>query len=100
MLAAFGASLEGLTRGMARDLKPVRVNLVHPGVVLTEMMDLIPKDLVPKDSFKAVLENAKAKTLAGSIGRPQDLAEAYLYLMKDQFISGTTITSDGGSLLT
>lgn len=85
---------------MAQILKPVRVNLVHPGVVLTEMMDLILKDLIPKDSFKVVLENAKARTLAGTIGRSEDLAEAYLYPMKDQFITGATITSDGGSPLT
>jgi hypothetical protein len=33
------------------------------------------------------------------VGRPEDLAESYLYLMKDQFVSGSIVESNGGALL-
>ncbi|MCJ1266053.1 hypothetical protein MMC22_005935 [Lobaria immixta] len=95
VMSAFGASLEGLTRGMAQDLKPVRVNLISPGLVDTEAWDLFPKEYVEK-----LLGSVQEKTLGGEIGRPEDVAEAYLYLMKDRFITGKVIRSDGGGLLT
>ena len=94
VMSALAASLEGLTRGMAQDLKPVRVNLVRPGTVNTEMYDSFPKELV-----ESLFERAEKETLGGAIGRPEDVAEAYLYLMKDRFITGTVIGSDGGMLL-
>jgi NAD(P)-dependent dehydrogenase (short-subunit alcohol dehydrogenase family) len=46
-----------------------------------------------------IIEYFKTKTLTGTIGTPEDIAEAYLYLMKDQFITGVTLESDGGFLL-
>lgn len=94
VLAAYGAGLEGLTRGMARDLKPIRVNVVSPGVVLTEFFDSVSKEI--RDN---VLNGVKSETLSGEIGRPEDVAEAYLYLMKDRFTTGKVIQPDGGRLL-
>jgi NAD(P)-dependent dehydrogenase (short-subunit alcohol dehydrogenase family) len=40
-----------------------------------------------------------SKLLTGRVGDPNDLAEAYLYLMHGSFITGQIITVDGGSLL-
>jgi NAD(P)-dependent dehydrogenase (short-subunit alcohol dehydrogenase family) len=37
--------------------------------------------------------------LMGTVGKPEDIAEAYGYLMKDRFASGSFVTSDGGRLL-
>jgi hypothetical protein len=36
----------------------------------------------------------------GTVGRPEDLAEAYLYCMKGQFVTGSVLHSNGGHLLT
>ena len=94
IFAAYGAGLEGLTRGMAKDLKPIRVNLVSPGAVLTEMWDT-----VPEEARKGMQEAFKAETLVGKLGTPQDVAEAYLYAMKDQFVTGSVISTDGGRIL-
>ena len=94
IMAAYGAGLEGLARGMAQDLKPIRVNLVSPGAVLTELWDGIPKDMKEK-----IFEKVSTATLAGELGKPEDVAEAYLYLMKDRFITGKIIEPDGGMLL-
>ena len=41
----------------------------------------------------------KNKTLVKRIGKPEDIAEAYLYLMRDGFVTGTTLLSDGGYVL-
>ena len=46
-----------------------------------------------------MVEMYKAKTLLKQIGRPEDIAEAYLYLMKDGFVTGITLLSDGGYVL-
>jgi NAD(P)-dependent dehydrogenase (short-subunit alcohol dehydrogenase family) len=90
ILAAWGSAMEGMVRGLAVELKPIRVNLVSPGAVLTELWNNVPAEII--DDFKKV-------TTTGTIGRPEDLAEAYLYLMKDQFVTGAIIESNGGRLL-
>ena len=92
--AAYGAGLEGMTRGLALDLKPVRVNLVSPGAVQTEAFDRIAKD-----NLESFLQKMRDGTTTGQVGRPEDVAEAYLYAMKDRFLTGTMISTDGGRLL-
>lgn len=94
IMSAYGAGLEGLTRGMAQDLKPIRVNMVSPGGVITEMYDGIPAEM-----RGTILDGLKAATLTKELGKPEDVAEAYLYLMKDRFITGKVIETDGGRLL-
>lgn len=94
IVAAWGAGVEGMTRGLAVDLKPIRVNCVVPGAVHTELFGSFPKD-----ELDAVLERFKAETLTGEVGRPESVAEAYVYLMKDRFATGSIVTSDGGRLL-
>jgi len=92
---AYGAGLEGLTRGLAVDLKPVRVNMVAPGAVHTELFNSI----IPEENMDGVLQKYRNGTTTGTVGRPEDLAEAYIYAMKDHFITGSLIKSNGGSLL-
>lgn len=94
IMSAYSAGLEGLTRGMAQDLKPIRVNMVSPGGVVTELYDGIPTEM-----RSAILDGFKAQTLTKELGKPEDVAEAYLYLMKDHFITGKVIETDGGRLL-
>lgn len=95
VMAAYGASFDGMMRGLAVDLKPVRVNIVAPGTVHTELIDRV----IPQDRIAGVLKDLAQATLVGEIGKPEDIAEAYLYLMKDRFISGCVLNSDGGHLL-
>ena len=93
--AAYGTGIEGMTRGLALDLKPVRVNVVSPGAVLTEAFDHISENV--REGF---VQQMKAATTTGEMGRPEDVAEAYLYAMKDRFVTGAVISTDGGRLLT
>lgn len=94
MPASYGAGVEGIVRGLAVDLKPVRVNMVAPGAVLTEIFDPFTPEM-----RENILEGMKKATLTGEVGRPESVAEAYIYILKDRFITGTVITSDGGRLL-
>ncbi|KAB8071464.1 hypothetical protein BDV29DRAFT_179240 [Aspergillus leporis] len=92
--AAQGAAVEGMARGLALDLAPIRVNTVSPGAVLTELFGRLGKE-----GLEAFVEVCKKGTLTGEIGRPEDVAEAYLYLMKDRFVTGALVHSHGGRLL-
>ena len=89
--ASSGSRAEGLARGLAVDLAPIRVNLVSPGAIRTE---LLKRSLSPQ-----VEEMYTQKTLVKRMGRPEDTAEAYLYMMKDGFVTGTVLDTNGGYLL-
>jgi NAD(P)-dependent dehydrogenase (short-subunit alcohol dehydrogenase family) len=90
VVAAYGAGMEGIARGLAVDLAPLRVNMVSPGATHTELFGDIPD---------AVLQSFAAGTLTNTVGKPEDVAEAYVYAMRDRFITGTVISTDGGRLL-
>jgi NAD(P)-dependent dehydrogenase (short-subunit alcohol dehydrogenase family) len=93
--AVWGASAEGLSRGLAVDLAPLRVNIVKPGAIETEMLQglLVPMPAEAKEGMK------KQLNLLSSFGRPEDIAESYGWIMKDRFVTGTEIAVDGGQLL-
>lgn len=96
-VAGFGSGLHALTRNLALDLKPVRVNLISPGAVETEMWDSVVSgdEKVKQETFDAVGKSSPT----GRIGRPEDVAEAYLFVMKDANVTGTMVDSNSGSLL-
>ena len=95
VVAASGASIEGLVRGLAVDLKPIRVNVVIPGLIHTELVQPMLDQMGEEGATKFRREN----TLTDTMGQPEDIAEAYGYLMKDRFATGSQVTSDGGRLL-
>ncbi|KAF3389351.1 Dehydrogenase/reductase SDR family member 4 [Penicillium rolfsii] len=95
MVTACCSGITGLGRGLAFDLKPVRVNVVHPGAVETELFSMFPEE-----QREGVLKMFKDSSTTGTLGKPEDLAESYIYLMKDQFVTGSVIESNGGALLT
>lgn len=94
IMVAAGAAVEGLTRGLAVDLSPVRVNAVSPGAVHTELF----KD-IPQDRLQSVLDQFKEESVTKTVGTPEEVAEAYIYCMKTDFMTGSVVTSDGGRLL-
>ncbi|KAM5347287.1 hypothetical protein ACJ41O_010292 [Fusarium nematophilum] len=80
-------ALEGLVRGLAVDLAPIRVNLVSAGPVATELLASLPQSYLDMYAEQTVLK---------CLGRPEDIAEAYIYIMKDRYITGSIVASDGG----
>ncbi|KAJ5260574.1 hypothetical protein N7478_012179 [Penicillium angulare] len=91
---AIGGAIEGLMKGLAVTLSPIRVNAVSPGFILTELLDRLPKEMVD-----GMVEKHSQQSLTKDIGYPEDTAEAYIYLMKDYFATGTTVATNGGAWL-
>ena len=95
-LAAAGAgAAEGLVRGMAVELAPIRVNAVRAGAFRTPLWNG-----VPETQREALFARLAQRALTGTIGEPEQIAAAHLYLMQNEYITGTIHTVDGGSLLT
>lgn len=94
LIAGAGGAGEGLTRGLAVDLAPIRVNCVAPGAVHTELLERFGGD-----RLDAMLSSFRESSLTKTVARPEDVAEAYLYCMRDQFVTGSLIESNGGGLL-
>jgi 3-oxoacyl-[acyl-carrier protein] reductase len=92
--AASKAGVIAMTRTWARELgrHNIRVNAVAPGFIATEMTAAIPEK---------VLQTMVAHTPLGRMGRPEDIAEAYLWLASDAagFVTGTVLSVDGGLVL-
>jgi len=94
--ASVGGSSEGLMRGLAVDLAPVRVNLVEAGAIDTELLQNFTRQTPPD-----VLEQMKLTNgLLGTFGLASDVAEAYGWFMRDQNATGAVAASDNGRLLT
>ncbi|PLB45027.1 NAD(P)-binding protein [Aspergillus steynii IBT 23096] len=94
VMVSWGAAIEGAMRGMAVDLQPLRVNIVSPGAVHTELFSGLPKE-----NLDGMLDSFRKASTTGTVGKPEDVAEAYIYVMKDQFTTGSIIESNGGRLL-
>lgn len=95
VLAFLAQGMVGFIRGLALDMKPVRVNVVEPGYVLDTGLWAV----VPVDHVKSLRESLASKNPTGSEGLVEDVAEAYLYLMKDGNCTGETIKSRSGQHL-
>ncbi|PVX81367.1 SDR family oxidoreductase [Paraburkholderia unamae] len=93
-LAGVCSAMEGLTRALALELAPIRVNLVSPGLVRTPLWDDLP------ESEREALYAASGVALpVGRIGEAKDLAQTYIYLMTNRYATGQTIVVDGGGVL-
>lgn len=106
-MVPFAAAKEGLTRALAVDMKPIRVNCIALGAVHTELLTSMAQSGLPEGAppeavekkTQATLALFKSKTLTNTIAQPEDVAEAYLWLMRDRFVTGTVVHGDGGYLL-
>jgi len=93
-VGGYATALHGLTRGLAYDLAPLRVNLISPGGVDTELWASMPAD-----ARAQVFESMAAASLTGKIGSVADVTQSYLYCMKDKNATGAIISTSSGALL-
>jgi len=91
-MGAINAALESLVRGLALELKPVRVNAVSPAVVDTSMWDSMEPSV-----REAMFERLRASYPAGCVGQPLDIARQLLLLAATPYATGTIVTLDGGA---
>ncbi len=92
------AAMVNWTNTMAKEWadQHVRVNLVVPGPVATDM--ILPRDL---DERAAFVEQMAGETLVGRLAEPEDLVGAVLFLASDAsaFMTGRSLFLDGGMLV-
>jgi NAD(P)-dependent dehydrogenase (short-subunit alcohol dehydrogenase family) len=89
---AMAGAVEHLTRGLAVDLAPIRVNAVCPGLTRTEIWD----ELLGKDR-DAAFRGMTERQLLPRPGEPEEVAQAYLYLMRAGYTTGQVVLTDGGA---
>jgi len=90
--SAGAGAVDSFTRGLAVDLAPIRVNSVCPGAVETELWNAMPKEQIA-----ALMNTLTDKLLVKHVADPDEVAEAYLFLMKCGYITGQRIEVDGGA---
>lgn len=88
---AMAGAIEHLTRALAVELAPVRVNCVCPGLIRTGVWDAMP------EAQRAAMVARVAKNQAvPRVGEPEEVAEAYLFLMRSGFTTGQVLQVEGG----
>lgn len=87
-------AVDFLTRWLAVELAPIRVNAISPGVIDTGAWDSLGDD-GKRDYFKYIA----GSNPAGRIGSPDDVAGAVLFAMTNTFLTGVTLKVDGGEPL-
>jgi NAD(P)-dependent dehydrogenase (short-subunit alcohol dehydrogenase family) len=92
--ASITGAVESLTRALAVELAPIRVNAVCAGMTRTELWANIPEA-----DREAMFAEVGSKLLTGKVGEVNDIAETFLYLLRGNFTTGQIIVADGGGVL-
>ena len=92
--ASVCGTIEALTRALALELAPIRVNAVSPGVVRTNLWQSMTVE-----EREHLYETVGNSLPVGRVGEPRDIAQAYLFLMQEGFCTGQTLVVDGGTVL-
>lgn len=95
--SATKAAVIALSKAMVAELAPrgIRVNTVSPGMTATALAGKIG---LPAEAIEGFIASATARTPAGRIAQPEEIAKAVLYLASDDaaFVYGTDLLIDGG----
>ena len=91
IVASAAGGSEVLARAMALELAPVRVNVVRPGLIDTPMFDRMVGD-----RREEVLASQTKRIPLRRVGRPEEIAHAIAFLMTNEYVTGATLSVDGG----
>jgi NAD(P)-dependent dehydrogenase (short-subunit alcohol dehydrogenase family) len=104
--AATKAALISLTQSLALEFAPdnVRVNAVAPGVIDTDMVRVVREPDVPvgpsaESALQSQLDALRELSLLRRLGMADEVAEAVMYLIGAEFVTGSVLVVDGGLLL-
>ncbi|MCI3929079.1 SDR family oxidoreductase [Streptomyces sp. AN091965] len=92
--AACNAALEGLARGLAVELAPIRVNVVSPGTIDGNLWQGRPAE-----AREQAFAQYRRDTLLHRLGSEDEIAHAVLYLLGNGYTTGSTLYPDGGYTL-
>ncbi|HSO18645.1 MAG TPA: SDR family oxidoreductase [Desulfosarcina sp.] len=95
LLASVNAAVEAMGRALAKDLAPVRVNVLSPGMTAGTGAYL----KIPEAAREAMFASVAGRLPVGRVGRPEDIADAVVMLMTNGFITGVVLDVDGGGLI-
>ncbi len=88
-------AVDFLTRWLAVELAPIRVNAISPGVIDTGAWDAMGED-----GKRSYFEHISSSNPARRIGTTEDVSGAVLFAMTNSFMTGVTLKIDGGEPLT
>jgi NAD(P)-dependent dehydrogenase (short-subunit alcohol dehydrogenase family) len=90
-LAGINGAIELMIPVWAKELQPLRINAISPGVIDTAWWNSIPAD-----AKSSLFEQFAAETPAGRNGKPEDIAKSIRFMIEQEFITGRILQVDGG----
>lgn len=90
-VSATNGAIDALSRSLALEAAPIRVNAVSPGVTDTPGWDFMP-EAERREFFASVGQSLPV----GRVGRPEDSGDAIVFLMTAGFVTGEVLHVDGG----
>ena len=94
MVTAAFAAVEALSRALAVELAPIRVNTIRPGFIDSSMWDFLDEK-----AREEMREEIRASLPARHIGDVEDIGAAAVFLMTSPYVTGTVLEVNGGQLL-
>ena len=92
-IGSVGGAVEALVRAIAPEVAPKRINLVSPGTIDTPMV------AAQGDERAAFYAKATAANIIPRAGTADEVAQGIIFMIQNDFVTGTTIDVDGGWLL-
>lgn len=94
IVGAFCGAINSAVKALAVELASIRVNAVAPGVVRSPLWDQ-----VGSSESKEVFTHLSTALPAGRVAETSDIAKGYLYLMEQEYATGSVLLIDGGTLV-
>lgn len=92
-LSSVGGAVEALSRAVAKEIPPKRINVMSPGLIDTPM---VPLEGAERDAH---YERLTGNNLIPRAGGADECAQGIVFLIQNDFVTGTTLDVDGGIIL-
>ncbi len=92
-IGSVGGAVEALVRAIAREVAPKRINILSPGTIDTPMV------AAQGEARATFYTKATASNIIPRAGTADEVAQGIIFLIQNDFVTGTTVDVDGGWLL-